>query len=49
MSTNTNEIRRIWGSHGGEYEDGVGKLLRDYTVLQPRKQPSSQMKFARQL
>jgi hypothetical protein len=52
------EISKIWGSHGGEYEDGcllgdrpddggskdlwnVGKLLPDYTVLQPRRQPSS--------
>jgi hypothetical protein len=42
----------IWGSHGGEYEDrpndggskdlwNVGKLLPDYTVLQPRRQQSS--------
>jgi hypothetical protein len=55
-------LSRIWGSHGGEYEDGcllgddlgdhrpddggskdlwnVGKLLPDYTALQPRTQPS---------
>jgi hypothetical protein len=53
-------LSRIWGSHGGEYEDccllgcdrpedggskdlwNVGKLLPDYTVLQPRRQQSSQ-------
>jgi hypothetical protein len=49
------DIGRIWGSHGGEYQgdrpdDGgskdlwnVGKLLPDYTVLQPRRQQSSTM------
>jgi hypothetical protein len=44
---------KIWGSHGGEYEDcdcpddggskdlwNAGKLLPDYTVLQPRRQQS---------
>jgi hypothetical protein len=48
---------RIWGSHGGDYEgdrpdDGgskdlwnVGKLLPDYTVLQPRRQQSSRNKI----
>jgi hypothetical protein len=35
---------RIWGSHGGEYEDGRSKLLPDYTALQPRRQPSSIIK-----
>jgi hypothetical protein len=48
------QLSRIWGSYGGEYEDGDrpddggskdlwndGKLLPDYTALQPRRQPSS--------
>jgi hypothetical protein len=41
---------RIWGSHGGEYEDccllgNAGKLLPDYTALQPRRQQSSFISF----
>jgi hypothetical protein len=44
----THLLCRIWGSHGGEHEVAVfchlcnvGKLLPDYTALQPRRQPSS--------
>jgi hypothetical protein len=50
------KISRIWGSHGGEYEDrpddggskdlwNFGKRLPDYTVLQPRRQQSSNVKI----
>lgn len=50
-------LSRIRGLHGGEYEHGcllvncpddggkVGKLVPDYTVHQPRRQPSTCMLF----
>jgi hypothetical protein len=50
--TKHQNISRIWGSHGGDKDDrpddggskdlwNVGKLLSDYTALQPRREQSS--------